>query len=59
MRKVRNAYKRLVGEPGEKRSLGRCRRGWEDNIKIDLKEKCGKPWTGFIWVRIGTSGGLM
>jgi hypothetical protein len=28
----------LVGKPGGKRPLGRPRRRWEDNIKIDLQE---------------------
>ena len=28
----------LVGKPEEKRTLGRPRRRWEDNIKIDLQE---------------------
>ena len=31
--------------------------GWEDNIKKDLKY--GKTWTGFIWLSIGTNGGLL
>ena len=26
------------GKPGEKRPLGRPRRRWEDNIKMDLQE---------------------
>ena len=30
--------KLLVGKPTETRPLGRPRRGWEDNIRIDLKE---------------------
>jgi hypothetical protein len=30
-----------------------------EGIKMDLKE-CGVTmWTGFIWLRIGTSGGLL
>jgi hypothetical protein len=30
-----------VGKPEKKRTLGRPRRGWEDNIKMDLYEvKC-------------------
>jgi hypothetical protein len=29
-----NAYKILVGDPGEKRPLGRPRRRWEENIKM-------------------------
>ena len=34
----------LVGKPEGKRPLGRPRRGWEDNIKLDLQEvgvSCG------------------
>jgi hypothetical protein len=34
----RNAYKRLVGKPERKRPLGRPRRRWVDNIKMDLRE---------------------
>jgi hypothetical protein len=31
-------YRVLVGRPEQKRSLERPRRGWEDNIKMDLWE---------------------
>jgi hypothetical protein len=31
----------LVGKPGGKRSLGRPRRRWENNIKMDLQEVGG------------------
>ncbi|KAJ4450482.1 hypothetical protein ANN_01907 [Periplaneta americana] len=34
----RNAYSVLVGRPEGKRPLGRPRRRWEDNIKMDLRE---------------------
>jgi hypothetical protein len=34
----RNAYRILVGKPEGKRPLGRPRRMWVDNIKIDLRE---------------------
>jgi hypothetical protein len=34
----RNAYRILVGKPDGKRPLGRRRRRWVDNIKIDLRE---------------------
>jgi hypothetical protein len=37
MNTMRNAYKILVGEPEGKRSLGRCRRRWRDNIKMGIK----------------------
>jgi hypothetical protein len=46
------------GKPEGMRSLGRPRRRWEDNIKMDLQEmECGGAWTGLIWLRIGTGGG--
>jgi predicted small integral membrane protein len=34
----RNVYRLLVGKPKRKGLLGRRRRGWIDNIKIDLLE---------------------
>jgi hypothetical protein len=38
MGEKRNVYTLLVGKPGGKRPLGRPRRRWIDNIKIDLLE---------------------
>jgi hypothetical protein len=35
---MKYAYKFLVGKLEGKRPLGRPRRGWEDNIKIDIME---------------------
>jgi hypothetical protein len=34
----RGAYRALVGKPKGRRPLGRPRRRWEDNIKMDLRE---------------------
>jgi hypothetical protein len=34
----RGVHRVLVGTPEGKRPLGRPRRGWEDNIKMDLQE---------------------
>jgi hypothetical protein len=34
----KGAYKILVGKPNERRALGRPRRMWLDNIKMDLRE---------------------
>jgi len=36
--KMTNGNKHLIGKPGGRRLLGRPRHGWEDNIKIDVKE---------------------
>ena len=38
MEEGRGVHKVLVGKPEGKRPLGRPRRRWEDNIKMDLKE---------------------
>jgi hypothetical protein len=38
MGRKRGAYRILVGRPEGRRPLGRPRRRWEDNIKIDLQE---------------------
>jgi hypothetical protein len=34
----RGVYRVLVGRPEGKRPLGRLRRRWEDNIKMDLRK---------------------
>jgi hypothetical protein len=57
MGEKRNAYRILVGKPEGRRPLGRPRRRWVDNIKMDLRD--GMVWTGSIWLRIGTCGGLL
>jgi hypothetical protein len=36
--KKKDAYRILVGKPKGKRPLGRPRRRWVDNMKIDLRE---------------------
>ena len=38
--KSRRAFKILAGKPTGKRPLGRPRRIWKDNIRMDLKEIC-------------------
>ena len=38
MEEVRSAFKILIGNPTGKRPLGRSRRRWEDNIRMDLEE---------------------
>jgi hypothetical protein len=55
----RDAYKILVGRPEGRRPLGRPRCRWDDNIKMDLQEVEWGVWTGLIWLRIGTGGGLL
>jgi hypothetical protein len=38
MGETRNAYTILVGKPEGKRPLGKPRRRWADDIKMDLRE---------------------
>jgi hypothetical protein len=54
----RNAYRILVGKPERKRPLGRTRRRWMNNIKMDLRYD-GVVWTGVICLRLGTGRGLL
>jgi hypothetical protein len=59
MGEKRNAYRRLVGKP-------KVRDHWEDLdvggwtiIKWILERYDWMVWIGLIWLRIGTSGGLL
>jgi hypothetical protein len=49
MREGRGVYRVLVGRPERKRPLGRPRRRWEDNIKMDLSEI---GIDGANWIRL-------
>jgi hypothetical protein len=45
----RGLYRVVVGKPEGKRPLGRPRRRWEDNIKVNLQEvRCG----GMDWIEL-------
>jgi hypothetical protein len=55
----RGAYRILVGRPEGRRPLGRPRRRWEDNIKMDIQEVGWGAWTGLIRLKIGTGSGLL
>jgi hypothetical protein len=48
MGEKRGAYRILVGRPEGRRPLGRPRRIWEDNTKIDLQEV---GW-GMDWIEL-------
>jgi hypothetical protein len=49
MGETRNAYRILVGKPEGKRPLGRPRRRWVENIKMDLREI---GWDGVDWIEL-------
>jgi hypothetical protein len=42
-------YRNLVGKPEGRRSLGRPKRRWEDNIKMNLREV---GWGGMDWINL-------
>jgi hypothetical protein len=46
---ARMRYRILVGKSEGKRPLGRPRRRWVDNIKMDLREK---EWDGGDWMEL-------
>jgi hypothetical protein len=41
MGEMKNAYNIFVGKPEGKKPLGRPRRRWENNIRMDLRESVG------------------
>jgi hypothetical protein len=45
----RGAYRALVGKPEGRSPLGRPRRRWEDNIKMDLREV---GWGDMDWINL-------
>jgi hypothetical protein len=59
MGEKRNVYRLLVGKPEGKRTLGRPKRRWMDNIKMDPFRDRIVLWTGLVWLRIGTGGELL
>jgi hypothetical protein len=48
-KKKKTAYRILVGKPEGKRPLGRPRRRWVGNIKMDLREI---GWDGMDWINV-------
>jgi hypothetical protein len=58
MEEMINAYNILDGKPEGKRPGARPRCRWEYNIRMYIREIGWEDvGTGFVWLRIGTSGG--
>jgi hypothetical protein len=49
----RNACRKLVGKPKGKRPLGRTRRKWVDNNKMDYREI---EWDDVDWIYLAQDG---
>ena len=52
-------YRVLVEKLDGKGPLGRPRCRGNDNSKMDLQEIGWGTWTGLMWLRVGTGGGLL
>jgi hypothetical protein len=53
MGEMSNAYRILLEEPEGKRPLGRPRRRWEDNIRMNLR---GIGWGDMNWIDLAQEG---
>jgi hypothetical protein len=53
----RDAYRVLMRKPDGKVPHGKPRRRCEGNTRMDFKSVY-RTWSGLIWLRIGTVGGL-
>jgi hypothetical protein len=53
MGEKRNRHRILVGKPERKRPLGRPRRRWVDNIKMDIRDI---GWDGMAWIDLAQDG---
>jgi hypothetical protein len=49
MEEKRGAFRILVRRPEGRLPLGRPRRRWEDNIKMDIREV---GWEGMDWIEL-------
>jgi hypothetical protein len=54
MEEKRNAYRLLVGKPEGNNLLGRPRRRWLDNIRMDLVVV---GWNGVDWISLAQNTG--
>jgi hypothetical protein len=59
IREKRIMYRLFIGNPDGKRPLGRSKRKWVDNVKMDVVEIGWCGWTGWVCLRIGTGGELL
>jgi hypothetical protein len=55
--KGRDVYRVLVGKPEGNRPLGKLKRRWDDNIKMDIQEVGFRVCTGLGWLGTKTGGG--
>ena len=51
----KSEYRLLMEKPERCTPLGRPRRIWEDNIKMNLQAVGWRAWVGSIWLKTGTN----
>jgi len=59
VRQIGEGYAGFGGETSRKENTWKFRSRWEGDIKLNLQEVGWTAWTGLIWLRIGTGGGLL
>jgi hypothetical protein len=59
MGKRTRAHRHLVEKPERKRSLGKPRSMWENNIKMKLQEIVSEMSIVSIWIRTGRGEGFL
>jgi hypothetical protein len=58
-RSFEKCVKNIIRKSEGKEELGKLRSRLDDNIRMNDKLCLGRMWTGFIWLRIWTIGGLL
>jgi hypothetical protein len=59
MEAKRDGCRILVEKREGRRPLGRPKCRWEDTMKMDIREIGWGIWIALMWLRIGSSGGLL
>jgi hypothetical protein len=59
MEEERKVYRVLMEISKERDHSERLKRRWEDGMGMNLREIGWGVWSGFVWLRRGTFGGLL
>jgi hypothetical protein len=59
LREMINVFNILFEKFEGKRQIRRPRLGWDDGMKINIREIRFRLWIGVMWLRVGTSGRLL
>jgi hypothetical protein len=59
LREMINVFNILFEKLEGKRQIRRPRLGWDDGMKINIREIRFRLWIGVMWLRVGTSGRLL